>query len=174
MTYRILALDLSVSSTGYASPYGILGRIKAPAGLEPYTRLINVTDRILDLVTESRADLVVVEDYAPRSLGVLSTIRSAELGGVIRRELERSRVDWLAVKPNTLKLWATGKGNAKKPAMIARALELGATLSTSKADDEADAYLLRAMALEALHGPDNARALGYGIDWRLPRRPGTG
>ena len=52
-------------------------------------------------------------------------------------------------RPSSVKLFATGKGNANKDRMIAAAIEAGARGNVN--DDEADAFHLRRMGLAA-HG----------------------
>lgn len=66
------------------------------------------------------------------------------------RKLSAKRAD-RDVFPNTLKLWATGHGQAKKPAMIARANELASASLCPRAiydNNEADAVCLAALYAE--------------------------
>jgi crossover junction endodeoxyribonuclease RuvC len=166
--YRLVGLDLSLAKTGFAALDGTTITVRPPARLEHYHRHAYITETVLRLVGALNPDVVIVEGYAPHMPGAIATIRSAEVGGIVRTELTRRRVDFLDVAPSTLKRWATGNGNASKAAMIGRAVELGARLTNDKADDEADAYLLKLLgedlyngagvtawpdALEVLNGP---------------------
>src|SRR5207244_2831041 len=86
-----------------------------------------------------------------RSVGIVSTIRLAEVGGAVRMMLHELDLPWVEIPPAQLKRWATGNGNAAKDRMVDAALAAGAEPANH---DEADAYLLRAVALHALDGRD--------------------
>jgi Holliday junction resolvasome RuvABC endonuclease subunit len=148
---RIVGLDLSFTKAGIAAPDGRTYVIKAPTsagGRSTYERLYRHATNVVAHLRRAHPDLVVLEDYAPHSPGVLSTIRAAEVGGMVRASLWRLAIPFEAIRPNELKHHATGHGNADKAAMIAAAIDRGARPDVD--DDEADAYLLRAMALEAI------------------------
>ena len=70
----------------------------------------------------------------------MATIRAGEVGGMARCVVYRLGAHLVVCPPWTLKRFATGNGAADKPAMVARAVELGA-----ETDDhnQADAFLLR-------------------------------
>lgn len=148
---RIVGLDLSFTKAGVATPDGRTFVIKAPTnagGRGTYERLYRHAIAVTAEVRRLVPDLVVIEDYAPNSKGVLATIRGAEVGGMVRASLWRLAIPFEPIKPNELKAFATGHGNAGKPDMIAAAIDRGARPDVD--DDEADAYLLRAMALETI------------------------
>lgn len=156
---RVAALDISTKRIGFAGPDGELGSISAQAGAgDPYRRLHELSRTVENCMRAGGAppDVVAIEDYALGAPGRLSLLRLGEVGGVIRTRLWELDCTLVLISPGTVKLFATGDGKAKKPAMIARALELGAGRLN---DDEADAYHLRRMVLarfgllEALHYP---------------------
>lgn len=150
---RIVGLDLSFTKAGIAHPDGTTERIKGPPTSRPtYERLFRHATNVVAIVKRDAPDLVVIEEYAPRSRGILSTIRGAEVGGLVRASLWRLGVTFELIKPNELKQYATGRGNADKLAMIEAARARGAQWLTTDDDDEADAYLLRLMALDATLG----------------------
>jgi len=98
--------------------------------------------------------LVVFEDVR----GHRGTYAAQLYGGYRAHLLELCHAGGLAVvgvKPSQLKRWATGKGNADKPAMVERAraqlLEDGIDPPAKLTHDEADAILLVAWALSGYH-----------------------
>jgi crossover junction endodeoxyribonuclease RuvC len=150
--YQLVGLDLALNSTGYAHVDRTLETIRPARGLDGYDRHYDVAERVLRAIAKDRPDVVLLEGYAPHMPGAIATIRSAELGGIVRAAMQRHGVTWLEVAPSTLKRWATGNGNARKPAMTSRAVELGARLSKPTADDEADAFLLKLLGEDLYNG----------------------
>lgn len=145
---RVLALDLSLTSTGVALPDGTVQRLTTPLrGCERLAHLRNSVARLcVDEVGRPKADLVVVEEYA-FSRAAAHSHELGELGGVIRLWLHESLIPWCPIGPSTLKKFATGKGNASKEDMLVAAVKrLGYDGSSN---DEADALWLRAAALDA-------------------------
>lgn len=146
---RVMGLDLALGATGVARVDGTFTTLKPPGGkkgVAGYGRHHWLREAILDLLAEDRPDVVVVEDYAPRSIGIKSTIAAGELQGIVRTSLHVQGHPWVAIKPNVLKKYATGNGNAKKEQMADAAeadLIRGAPRPSNF--DEADAYWLRMM-----------------------------
>lgn len=155
----VIGVDVSVSKTGLALADGKTLTVKTSAGpADPWRRLHELE---AGLVRALRAHpplprIAVLEDYALGSPGKRSLIASAEAGGVIRAALFGLGVDlFVLVPPSQLKRYGTGSGGSEKAAMIRAARAEGAVLSSDRADDEADAYLLR-HAGRALLGLDPA------------------
>ena len=149
---NVAGLDLSTKRIGYATPAGHLLSISGHAKADdPYRRLHELTRDLVRAFTLNppAPDLVVVEDYALGAPGRLSLVRLGEIGGIVRTWLFEQDFRIALVPPGTLKRFATGNGNAKKDAMMARAIELGARGNVN--DDEADAFHLRRMG-RAAHG----------------------
>jgi len=144
-----MGLDLALGGTGIALPDGTTLRHR-PQGPDNvgYRRHADIALTVLAIIGTAKPDLVVVEDYAPHSIGINSTIAAGELQGVIRVHFTLRRIAWRAVPPSTLKKYATGRGTATKPEMVAAAIEAGARPGLSH--DEADAWHLRRYGLEHL------------------------
>jgi len=62
-------------------------------------------------------DSVAIEDYSFGSVGLVFSI--AEITGFVKYKLWEMGKPAIPVPPTAIKKWATGKGNAKKEAMIA-------------------------------------------------------
>lgn len=139
----MLAIDPSLTSTGYAfrSQSGqetatVVGSIQ-PKKMRGMERILFIEDRIKGLVAELQPKRVVYEGYA---MGVRSghVFDRAELGGVLKRFIWEQGIDIILVPPKSLKLFATGNGNADKDAMMrVLAQHRGRLFNNS---DEADAY----------------------------------
>jgi Holliday junction resolvasome RuvABC endonuclease subunit len=149
---RIVALDVSLNSTGYAHQNGV-GVIVPPRGKDRgMARIHYVRSRILDLVIpDVAADLVVIEGYAFGAQGQ-GIYDRAELGGVIRYALWDMNIPYVEISPASLKQYATGKGNAKKEVVLAEAIRRLDYKGTS--NDEADALWLYSMAYDHYHLSD--------------------
>lgn len=143
----VLALDLSLTSTGWAHTDGGIGTIEVDgSGVE---RLDAILGRIIELSVG--ADLVLVEGYSMGSRKTSHAHALGELGGLVRWSLWVRGIPYVEVPPSCLKKLATGKGNAKKEAVLAEAIRrLGyAGCST----DEADALWLLTAAQVRLNLP---------------------
>ncbi len=162
---RILALDLSLSRTGWATDED-RGVIRATT--TGTARLIDISDQVLELAAHS--DVACVEGYAyarPHQAHQLG-----ELGGVVRVALHELGVPIAVVAPSALKRYATGSGAAPKAAVLVAAVRrLGYTGSD---DNIADAMWLHALAAAAYSRPvvdmpreQTARAVAA-VDWPTP------
>lgn len=156
----IVGVDLALTKTGVAHPDGGLETIR-PGGTG-YGRHWTVASRLLAIA--EGVDLVVLEDYAPHGRGIDALIAVAEVGGVVRTMLHRRGVPTALVRPSSLKLYATGKGNATKAEVLAAAradvgVGRGDPFRFPDNDDEADAYWLRRMALDRYAGGRRLREL---------------
>jgi crossover junction endodeoxyribonuclease RuvC len=146
---RVLALDLSLTSTGYATPDGEVGTLK-PGERRGPERLSWVRDEILALEHHQEAELVAIEGYSYGSKG-RATFSIAELGGVVRCALYNAGIAYLEVSPAVVKKYATGKGNAPKDLVLVEAVRrLGYAGSST---DEADALWIRALTLDLAGAP---------------------
>lgn len=146
----VLGLDVSTRRTGAALPTGRAVSL-SPSTTDVARRLHWFAGALARLLRCYEPEIAVIEGYAPNSVGILSTIRLAELGGVIRLTLHEHSVPYVEIGPGQLKRWATGNGNATDEAMIAAATAAGGTPAN---DDEADALLARAVAVHALDSVD--------------------
>lgn len=147
----VLGLDLAARASGVALPTGRTLTLRPSAKLAVAARIHWVEGAVMRIVRLYRPAVVVIEGYAPNSVGILSTIRLAEVGGAVRARLYEAGVPYIEVHPTRLKRYATGNGNAPKERMILAAVVAGATPANH---DEADAALLRALGIHGLDSID--------------------
>lgn len=145
---NILALDLSLTATGWARSLTDYGTLRPPKGQDRgLPRLAWIRDRVMELA--EGADVAVVEGYAYARGQRAHQIGG--LGGIVRLALHEAGMPLVDIPPATLKKLATGKGNASKDAVLAEAIRrLGYAGSD---DNEADALWLFELARHALDLP---------------------
>lgn len=146
---KTLTLDCA-TRTGWATNAG--GGVESgyqdfpiPRGASIGTRWIHFRTWLADLLDRTQPDLVIFEQPF---VGTMKSGTAAEVAyGMVTRvqEIAESRkIDYRPVHNAVLKRFATGKGNAKKPAMMAAATaRFGRTIAD---DNEADALLMLAWA----------------------------
>lgn len=143
---RALGIDLSLAATGLALTDGTCRTFSPHAGADdPARRLHELVERISIRLRPERADVAVIESYFVSPKFVTSALRLAELGGPIRVLLFELNIPYIEITPTALKMFATGNGHATKQQMIDAAGHYGATVAN---DNEADAWLLRLVALQ--------------------------
>lgn len=141
----VLGLDLSLSATGVADHDGELSTIKHKAS-EGDWRLVHIADHVEELAPFTT--LAVVEDLPTHAhaAGITGMVH-----GAARVALLRAGVPYVLVPPSTLKVYATGKGNSKKPELR---MELFKRTGADVADDnQVDACWLRLLGLDLLGAP---------------------
>jgi len=137
---QIIGIDPSLTATGIALPDGTTLTIRT--NLRGMERLAEIRSTILGLAFE--IDLVVIEGYSYGSGHGAHQL--GELGGTIRLALWDAVIPYVDVAPTARAKYATGRGNAGKHLVVS---ELSARTGRAFHDDnQADAYILRAMALE--------------------------
>lgn len=136
MSRRVAAIDPSLASSGLAYADGTLTRCRTKT--DDPGRLRKLYDAAHELAKD--ADLVVIEDLPVHAMSAGLTGRAQ---GVVRMAINDAGAQMLAVPPATLKKFACGKGNAKKPEMRQAWLEL--TGDDNPRDDEVDAGFLRTL-----------------------------
>ncbi len=154
MIPTVIGLDLSLTATGIATADESFAlRFNNQRGMD---RLRSIRNRIIGVCSGPlgmtvRPDLVVIEGY---SMGTARQSSHAhglgELGGVVRLWLWEAGVPYVDVPPACLKKYATGAGNARKEAVLIAAVKRGAEV---RDNNEADAWWLRAMGMDALGCP---------------------
>jgi crossover junction endodeoxyribonuclease RuvC len=165
----VFGLDPSLARTGLALPDGRTVSIRPRAGAnDPLRRLHQVLTAIaVEFRRWPDAELLVIEGYMLHGPSSGTTrIRLGELGGAIRLHAWTCGLDIVEVPPSSLKLAATGNGNASKDDMVAAAVAAGAT---PRNDDEADAWHLRALGRRALAGDPDLPPSVAALPW--PTRP---
>lgn len=154
---RIVGLDLSLTATGIATG-GDVYTIKPPKNCTGVRRLAWYSSELYDVYVKF-VDLVIIEQYAFSRANAHSH-EIGELGGVIRLDLHNHEIPWIAVLPNVLKKFGTGKGNAGKDDMVGAAARAGCPVNDNNA---VDAWWLRQMALYA-HGASDVNNTVYRAD----------
>lgn len=162
----VVAFDLSLTATGVAAGWG---ETVIASKLRGMPRLAEIRREVMgrcDGGPGMAADLVVLEGYAfgrPNQAAHLG-----ELGGVIRLALHDAGIPYVDVPPSNVKKYATGKGNAPKPDVRMEVFKRhGRDIAN---DNECDAFVLRAMALDHYGAPLVAmpathRAALTAVDW---------
>lgn len=139
--FRVIGLDLSLTSTGVALPDGTTYRIKTRAA-DGDRRLLHIRDSIRDDVAEHRPHLAVIEDLPKHAMAAGIT---AKVHGAVLPELLDAGVPYAYIVPATLKSYACDNGRADKADMTAAAyLAAGAEFVDDKGGDQVDAWWLRA------------------------------
>lgn len=157
---KILALDLSLTSTGVADDTGTrtiktdlrgaerldyLGRMVMDQVIGPFE---NYSTDVTDW-HHQRPDLVAIE--GPSYASAQQAHHLGELGGVVRRDLFVASVPYIEVAPATIKIAACGAGNAPKVEVLTAAIRrLG---YAGNSNDEADALWLWALVKAAVGEP---------------------
>jgi crossover junction endodeoxyribonuclease RuvC len=156
--FHYVGIDLSLRSTGLhagtGDPKCADGRsrvVETPEHLRGQRRLDFIADGVLSFMEELRAAIVLFE--APSFGSGDRAHAKGALHGVIRRELWL-RGQWIAsVPPATLKVFAAGKGNAKKPEIAVDVYMRWRF--RSDCDDVTDAFACSRLAAAFVH-PEGA------------------
>ena len=165
----ILSLDLA-TSTGWASyAEGDITIGSASFALRrgdsPGMRFLRCRAWLREMLKLlGNIDLIVYEQ--PHQRGGHPTQVAMGLATEVLSFSARANIETTTVHSMSLKKWATGKGNAKKPQMIEEAKSRGYDVAN---DDEADAVLMLEYTLEGLNvsSRDTARSK---IKTKLVRR----
>lgn len=144
MYTSVIGWDPALTSSGYsymAEDRVITGRV-VPGKRKGVERLLYVRDMFEDLVLD--CDLIAYEGYSmgsPKKRGGVGRFFDiGELGGVLKMAAAELGIPMLLVPPKTLKMFATGNGNADKDMVIATVKDYwGHDIPN---DDEADAFAL--------------------------------
>lgn len=176
---RIVALDLSLTSTGAAAltftPHPLApqdvtlsaqrvtsktpqhAKGEQPTLAQRSIRLRKLAGQITQLCVG--ADLVVVEGPSFASSGA-GTWDRAGLWWLVTARLTGAGLQVVEIPPSSVKTYATGKGNADKDGVLAAVVLRYQHLVTVTGNDEADAVVMAAMA---------ARWIGQHIEESLPQ-----
>ena len=138
---NVLGIDPSLTATGYAvfidSKLRESGVIKPNKNGTVEERIEHIRDAIQRKIEHYKLKTAVIEGYSYGSKG-RATFTSGELGGVLRNYFHRNNIELTVYPPTVIKLFATGKGTAKKELMIMKAYKKwGIEFDNS---DECDAY----------------------------------
>lgn len=148
MIRHVIGLDLALS-TGMAVVRAdgccmTAKQILAPEKLKRYDKATWIANGIMQNMPPREGRLVLIEDYAVGHAS--SAVAVIELGAIIRYNLAKAGLEWINVPPSTLKKWTTGKGNAKKDAMLVAVRERWG--QWFQVHDVADAYALARLGFD--------------------------
>lgn len=153
--YRVLGLDLSLTSTGISDGYNVAAIRTGPDSGSLEAR----TDLILDgiLAFGDAPHLAVIEGAAFGAKGS-AVDQLAGLRAVVRFQLYKLGVPFAEVPPTTLKAYTCGYGKGSKQQMVAalearHQLDLSMHKVTHGKYDMADAFALAAMGHHLLGQP---------------------
>lgn len=173
---RIMGLDLSVNGTGVCFADGSTMRIPGKTK-EGDARLTRIRDHLRLAVRTNHTRLAVIEGMGGHYPGNAQT-SLAQVHGVVKVELMDLGIPYVIIPQSSLKLFATGRGNADKAAMARGAAKHGEVAFES--DDECDAWWLWQAGM-AHYGqgaltrlPDVQRQALDVVEWvaaPAPRRP---
>lgn len=142
----VIGVDPSLSATGVAIDDHQTFTVATNAG--DLDRLIKIHDTVLQAAATPGVQLAVIEDLPTHAKGAGLTGMAQ---GVIRLALRRVHVPMLTVPAATLKVFATGKGNATKADM--RMALYQRTGRDIRDDNQCDAIFLRELGLHLLGQP---------------------
>lgn len=140
---NILALDVA-TKTGWASPTASgVWDLKVKRDESGGMRLVRFKSKLKEILESEQIDLVVFERSSGFHKNALIT--QAEMHGVLKNTLDEIGIPYRAYSSGEIKKQATGKGNAKKPQMIAAAVEKWPDIIIED-DNHADALWLKDLA----------------------------
>lgn len=123
---RVVALDPSLTAFGWARSRAgpALGDPWESGVFKPKGRGVVRLQRILDRVVEvtDGADVALIEGYSFGSRG-RATFSLGELGGVLRLALHQRGIPFVEISPASVKMLATGRGNAPKEEVLVEAVK---------------------------------------------------
>ncbi len=149
MSSTVLGIDPSLTSLGLS--YRVNDKVlafciggKERRGID---RIKYIRDSVAQALDMYEPTLVAYEGYALGFRGKSNIIFDlGELGGVLKLLILERGIDILLIPPTSLKLFATGKGNAdKEQVSVALREELGVSFSTSDQYDAAGLLLMGEM-----------------------------
>ncbi len=141
---KILALDVATKTGWFNGVAGGTWDFKLKRDESAGMRLLRFRSKLQEVITLDRPELVVFEQTAGRFKSAL--IVQAEIHGVMKTVLDDDGIPYKSYAATAIKKFATGKGNAKKDAMIRSCVEkLGITPVD---DNHADAIWLYKIAQE--------------------------
>lgn len=145
---KILALDLA-TKTGWATNDGRTSGVQTfdvKRGESPGMRFLRCLAWLADMLKLlGSIDLICFEQAHHRG-GAATAVCVGLVSAMLTFAAEHG-IETMAVHSGELKRWATGKGNAGKPAMIRAAQDRG---WSPEDDNQADAALLLEYAMESL------------------------
>ena len=142
---NILALDIATTTGWKTETASGVWKLRQKKDDSTGMKLVRLKSYLKELIELERIELVAYE--RPAGMFKSAIISESELIGVVLLLCEELSLQCTAYSPTEIKKFATGKGNAKKIDMIAKAVELGYNPAD---DNEADAIHLYRLAKQDL------------------------
>lgn len=145
---KVVGIDPSLSCTALVALHGDrVAESKLVASKKRDTeRLEDIRRAVLDFLDAHDPELVAIEGFAYNAKGA-SVFEMGGLGWLLRWALFMACRPYVIVPPSTLKLYATGVGNAPKEIVIREVFRRWQF--EARDNNEADAYALARFASEA-------------------------
>lgn len=147
-TLRFAGLDTSLSACGVVNAAGRCLTVRPNSGGDLRARLDQlVRGVVMHLRAGGGVDIAGVEGYNP---GGIQGVTMAKLGAareLICLELWRANVLIVDLPPKSIKLYATGKGNADKPTVWDAAVAASPDGLEPRTHDEGDAWWARQLVM---------------------------
>lgn len=134
---NILALDIATNTGWKTKTASGVWNLKPNRGESEGMRVVRFKSKVKELITLENIDLISYE--RPAGMHKASIMVASEMVGVLKDLCIELNIDLACYSASEIKKFATGKGNAKKDAMIDAAKQLG---FNPKDDNEADAIHL--------------------------------
>ena len=144
---NILALDIATTTGWKTETASGVWKLRQKKDDSTGMKLVRLKSYLKELIELEHIELVAYE--RPAGMFKSAIISESELIGVVLLLCEELSLQCTAYSPTEIKKFATGKGNAKKIDMIAKAVELGYNPAD---DNEADAIHLYLLAKKDLQG----------------------
>ena len=142
---NILALDIATTTGWKTETASGVWKLRQKKDDSTGMKLVRLKSYLKELIELEHIELVAYE--RPAGMFKSAIISESELIGVVLLLCEELSLQCTAYSPTEIKKFATGKGNAKKIDMIAKAVELGYNPAD---DNEADAIHLYLLAKKDL------------------------
>jgi Holliday junction resolvasome RuvABC endonuclease subunit len=108
-------------------------------------RLIRFKAKLREICELEKIGIIVFEQLA--TYGKFPNFIGAEMQGVLKLFCTENNIEYKSYAPTVIKKFGTGKGNAKKNAMVEAAKRYNPSVAS---DDEADAIILYQLAIDDL------------------------
>lgn len=142
----VLALDVA-TTTGWKTPTASgTWNLKPNRGESESMRVVRFKSKVREMIAMEGVTLISYE--RPAGMHKSSIMVASEMVGVLKDLTVELGIDLACYSASEIKKFATGKGNAKKDAMIEAAKEKYGY--TGDSDDEADAIHLYHLTLKDL------------------------
>lgn len=144
---KILALDVATKTGWKTSTASGSWDFKVKRGESEGMKLIRFKSKVREMMLLEDIKVVAYERAA--GLHKASIIAQSEMIGVLKDLCIELGVEYAAYSAKEIKKFATGNGNAGKPLMVSKAIELG---FNPEDDNEADAIHIYRYACNELYG----------------------